>query len=64
MDNKELLRLIIRTLETIEVRGRENLDKMLGCIIRLERMANDIADTPKATPEAESQKTTEGSAEA
>ncbi len=64
MDNKELLWLIIRTLETVEVRGRENLDKLLGCILQLEKMANDSKDTPKAAPEAEEPKTAEGSEEA
>lgn len=32
------LEQIIETLNTISVSGRENLDKLLGCIIALEAM--------------------------
>ena len=35
MDKKKLQQLI-RTLESIEVHGRDNLDKLLACIMFLE----------------------------
>lgn len=34
----DFLRMIIKTLNTIEVKGAENLDRMLGCIQGLERL--------------------------
>ena len=37
MDRK-LLKNIINTLDTVEVKGRDNLDKLLGCINALESM--------------------------
>ena len=37
-DNEILLNRVISTLNLIEVRGKENLDMMLGCIQVLERI--------------------------
>ena len=34
----KIIRLIINTLNQIEVKGAENLDRMLGCIQGLERL--------------------------
>lgn len=34
--NTELIKAVISTLDTIEVKGRDNLDKLLGCINALE----------------------------
>ena len=34
--NTELIKMVISTLDTIEVKGRDNLDKLLGCINALE----------------------------
>lgn len=31
-----LIKMVISTLDTIEVKGRDNLDKLLGCINALE----------------------------
>jgi len=50
METKDLLWKIIATLETIDVRGRGNLDKLLGCILRLEMIAKDYQEPPKSTP--------------
>ena len=36
--DKKLLRNIINTLESIEIKGRDNMDKLLGCINALESM--------------------------
>ena len=40
--NTELIKMVISTLDTIEVRGRDNLDKMLGCINALETVVQSI----------------------
>ena len=37
-----MIRIIISTLNDVEVRGRENLDKLLGCINALESVAQSI----------------------
>ena len=34
--NTELIKMVISTLDTIEVKGRDNMDKLLGCINALE----------------------------
>ena len=34
--NTELIKMVISTLDAIEVKGRDNLDKLLGCINALE----------------------------
>ena len=36
--DRQLLRNIIHTLDGVEVKGKENLDKLLGCINALESM--------------------------
>lgn len=38
---KENIMAIINTLNSVEVRGKENLDKMLGCIMLLEKMMTE-----------------------
>lgn len=49
---------IIHTLDSIEVHGKDNLDKLLGCILLLEsfqqRFENDLK--AKAGPEREETK--------
>ena len=37
-ENKTTLQMVINTLNTIEVKGRENMNHLLGCIMTLERM--------------------------
>lgn len=46
-----MLEYIIRTLESIEVHGKDNLSKMLGCINALEELQNQMQ--PKAETETE-----------
>ena len=36
--NESTIKAIISTLNSIEVRGKDNLDKLLGCIMVLENM--------------------------
>lgn len=47
-----MIRIIISTLNDVEVRGRENLDKLLGCINALESVAQMLdADNSKTADE-------------
>lgn len=34
--NTELIKMVISTLNTVEVKGKDNLDALLGCINALE----------------------------
>lgn len=42
MDEK--IEQLIATLNLIEVRGKENLDMLLGCIMTLEQMIKELED--------------------
>ena len=41
----DILKQIIFTLNSIEVKGKDNLDKLLGCILLLESIVNAPAET-------------------
>ena len=49
---KALLQSIISTLGKIEVKGRDNLDMLLGCILTLEKL-RDSCETKTETQEVE-----------
>lgn len=51
--NATIIRLVISTLNSVEVRGKDNLDKLLGSINALETVAQAL-ETPTVPP-AESQ---------
>lgn len=53
MDNITLLRSAVNTLNTIDVRGKENLDKMLGCINVLEHIVRNLENMKNAETESE-----------
>lgn len=53
MENITLLRSAVNTLNTIDVRGKENLDKMLGCINVLEHIARSLESMKIAETESE-----------
>lgn len=38
----EFLRLIIKSLNMVEVKGADNMDRMLGCIQGLERLNKEL----------------------
>ena len=40
--NTELIKMVISTLDSIEVKGRGNLDKLLGCINALETVVQSV----------------------
>lgn len=37
-----LIRQVISTLDTVEVKGRDNIDKLLGSILVLEKVADAL----------------------
>lgn len=50
----QLIRIVISTLNEVEVKGRENLDKLLGSINALESVAQMLdAENSKPTEETE-----------
>lgn len=49
MTKTEKIACIRRTLEEIDVRGRSNIDKMLGCMMMLDQI---IAEASQPTQEA------------
>ena len=49
MKHGERLKAVRRTLEEIDVRGRDNIDKMLGCMMTLDRI---IAEDSRPAQEA------------
>ena len=38
MNKAEKIESVIRTLNVVEVRGRQNMDRLLGCILALESL--------------------------
>ena len=46
-----LVRLVLSTLNSVEVRGKDNLDKLLGSINALETVAQAL-ETPPVSTEA------------
>lgn len=40
-ETKQKLRAVVQTLDLIEVRGKENLDMLLGCILTLNALAKE-----------------------
>lgn len=49
--NTELIKMVISTLDSIEVRGRDNLDKLLGCINALETIVQSVEAQKKLEKE-------------
>lgn len=41
-ENKDILALVVNTLNQIEVKGEDNLDMMLGCIRTLKNIIESI----------------------
>lgn len=47
--NIKRMKLVLKTLDQIDVRGKENLDLMLGCMMALEK---EIAEEEKRNAES------------
>lgn len=43
----EIIQFIINTLNTIKVSGKDDLQKLLGCILALESLINDTEEKEK-----------------
>lgn len=52
MMQEERIKAVRRTLEEIDVRGRNNIDKMLGCMMALDQIIVEAAST---SPEAKNE---------
>lgn len=42
MDTLKVIKMVIATLNCVEVKGRENLDGLLGCINALEKVVQTM----------------------
>lgn len=57
----EAIQTIRNTLGTIEVKGRDNLDRLLACIVLVEKMEAALTETIKEDkPDGDSDCTDEG----
>lgn len=45
------LRAVLRTLDAIEISGRQNLDRLLGCMITLEKVIKAMDEKKGETAE-------------
>lgn len=43
-----ILSKVINTLDNVEVKGKENLDALLGCILTLERLKTALTEEVKS----------------
>lgn len=51
---RETLIAVIRTLDTLTVRGRENMDRLLGCMNAIDQVIASLNEEPAAEePEEE-----------
>ena len=41
MNAKDTIAAVIKTLNQVEVKGKNNMDQLLGCIIALERVLTE-----------------------
>lgn len=52
-----MIRKVITTLDKVEVKGRNNLDRMLACMQTLEKIADAMKHNREALSEAKTKKT-------
>lgn len=52
MDILQALNAVIKTLGSVEVRGKDNLDKLLGSIITVEKVRDALKDAQKGAADA------------
>lgn len=50
---EELIRKVLFTLDKVEVKGRENLDRLLGCMQALEKIADAMKHNREALGKAQ-----------
>jgi hypothetical protein len=51
---KKTIQAVLRTLDAVTVSGRQNMDMLLGCILTLEKLANDSEEANDRTEDSES----------
>lgn len=56
---EELIRKVLATLDAVEVKGKANIDRMLGCMLTLEKIADAMAHNREALKEAQTEAKTE-----
>lgn len=60
MDDIKMIHKVISTLNAVEVRGRNNLDMMLGCIDALEQVASNLECAAAAAAENKTKEDSNG----
>lgn len=58
--NLTIIKLVISTLNGVEVKGKDNLDKLLGCINALESVVQAAETAPTPSPEKTEQEVANG----
>lgn len=54
MDNlATTLTNIANTLNCVEVKGRDNMNRLLGCILTIDRIISELKERPEAESETE-----------
>ena len=52
---EELIRKVLATLDKVEVKGKDNIDHMLGCMLTLEKIADAMAHNREALSKAQAE---------
>ena len=53
---EQLIRQVIATLDKVEVKGRDNIDRLLGSIVTLEKIADAMRHNREALAKAQTTK--------
>lgn len=56
MDITSTIQLVISTLNDVEVKGKDNLDKLLGCILTLECIVSQPKEKDTSNEEMKGEK--------
>ena len=60
MNMEELIRKVISTLDKVEVKGKANMDRMLGCMQALEKIADALKHNREELSKAQPEEQQEG----
>lgn len=56
---EQLIRQVIATLDKVEVKGRDNIDRLLGSIVTLEKIADAMRHNREALAKAHTEERSE-----
>lgn len=56
---EQLIRQVIATLDKVEVKGRDNIDRLLGSIVTLEKIADAMRHNREALAKAQTEERSE-----